>query len=126
MHYVLQPGDIELVNNHTCLHHRTAFEDYEVRCGGADACVRTRTLTRRASQAPPLVSHACALRLLPWAAAVAQDVNEKRHLLRLWLSPPEERELPDVYEDLYGSTTVGNRGAIRVDGQVECVVEEAE
>jgi hypothetical protein len=31
MHYVLQPGDIQLLNNHTCLHHRTAFVDHEVR-----------------------------------------------------------------------------------------------
>ncbi len=30
MHYILQPGDIQLLNNHTCLHHRTAFEDFEV------------------------------------------------------------------------------------------------
>jgi alpha-ketoglutarate-dependent taurine dioxygenase len=31
IHYILEPGDIQLLNNHTCLHHRTAFEDYEVR-----------------------------------------------------------------------------------------------
>lgn len=27
---ILQPGDIQLLNNHTCLHYRSAFEDYPV------------------------------------------------------------------------------------------------
>jgi alpha-ketoglutarate-dependent taurine dioxygenase len=30
IHYILEPGDIQLLNNHTCLHHRTAFEDHQV------------------------------------------------------------------------------------------------
>jgi hypothetical protein len=34
----------------------------------------------------------------------AQDPAEKRHLLRLWLSPAEERELPPVYGELYGGS----------------------
>ncbi len=57
-----------------------------------------------------------------------QDVNEKRHLLRLWLSPAEERELPPVYEELYGgSVAVGSRGAIRIaEGEAPCITEEAE
>jgi len=84
MHYILQPGDIQLLNNHTCLHHRTAFQD--------------------------------------WA-----DPARKRHLLRLWLSPAHERELPPVYADLYGgSLDVGNRGAIRVEGTREHIPEHAE
>lgn len=28
---ILQPGDIQLLNNHTCLHYRSAFEDFQVR-----------------------------------------------------------------------------------------------
>lgn len=84
LHYVLQPGDIQLLSNHTCLHHRTAFEDWE-------------------------------------------EVDRKRHLLRLWLSPAQERELPPVYGELYGgSLEVGNRGAIHVDATIEHVTEEAE
>lgn len=55
------------------------------------------------------------------------DPNEKRHLLRLWLSPAEERELPPVYTDLYGGNIeVGSRGAIHVASTVEKIVEEAE
>jgi hypothetical protein len=30
---ILQPGDIQLLNNHTCLHYRSAFEDYPVSHG---------------------------------------------------------------------------------------------
>lgn len=44
----LQPGDIQLISNHTILHARTAFEDHE-------------------------------------------DLNKRRHLLRLWISLQEKR-----------------------------------
>lgn len=39
--------------------------------------------------------------------------SQQRHLLRLWLSPPGERPLPPVYEDIMGGPLeVGNRGGI--------------
>ncbi|MGH8457982.1 MAG: TauD/TfdA family dioxygenase [Nevskiales bacterium] len=44
----LQPGDIQLISNHTILHARTVFEDYE-------------------------------------------ELDRRRHLLRLWISLPEKR-----------------------------------
>src|SRR4030095_10581747 len=47
----LQPGDIQLVHNHTIMHDRTAFEDYP-------------------------------------------EPERKRHLLRLWVAPPNARPLP--------------------------------
>lgn len=37
-----------------------------------------------------------------------------RHLLRLWLSMPGDRELPEVFTQRYGSITVGDRGGITV------------
>ena len=40
------------------------------------------------------------------------DPERKRHLLRLWLSPPEARQLPPVFAECYGSTTIGDRGGI--------------
>ena len=40
------------------------------------------------------------------------EVERKRHLLRLWLSPPGARELPPVFAECYGGITVGNRGGI--------------
>ena len=63
------PGDIQFVYNHSILHDRTAFIDWE-------------------------------------------DDNKKRHLLRLWLSLPEDRPLPVAFAERYGSIEIGNRGGI--------------
>lgn len=42
----------------------------------------------------------------------------RRHLLRLWLSSPDDPPLPQVYAELYGDDALvpGARGGIRVDG----------
>jgi hypothetical protein len=46
---------------------------------------------------------------------------------RLWIAPPNERELPAVYEDIYGGPlTIGSRGGIHVEGTQERIVLEAE
>ena len=65
------PGDIQLVHNHTILHDRTAFEDYD-------------------------------------------EPDRKRHLLRLWIAPPNARPLPAIFADRYGSVTAGDRGGVVV------------
>ncbi|KAK9862136.1 hypothetical protein WJX84_008907 [Apatococcus fuscideae] len=83
MDWTLQPGDIQLLYNHTMLHNRTAFTDHE-------------------------------------------DYNERRHLLRLWVSPQGDRELPECYADLWGSITPGNRGGIIIPGEQPTVPIEAE
>ena len=44
------------------------------------------------------------------------DPDERRHLLRLWLSTPGDRELPDVFSQRFGTTEVGNRGGVIVEG----------
>lgn len=67
----LQPGDIQLVHNHTILHDRTAFEDFA-------------------------------------------ELERKRHLLRLWVAPPNARPLPEVFAERYGLVTPGDRGGIAV------------
>jgi hypothetical protein len=62
MHF--EAGDLQLLNNHVCIHARTAFEDWE-------------------------------------------DEGRRRHLLRLWLSTPNNRELgPDraEYWDIHPGT----------------------
>ncbi len=47
----------------------------------------------------------------------------RRHLLRLWLSPANGRPLPPVFEERYGSVTVGTRrGGIQVPDVEERVV----
>jgi len=44
------------------------------------------------------------------------DVERKRHLLRLWLSPPGARPLPPVFAECYGGITIGDRGGIICKG----------
>ena len=40
------------------------------------------------------------------------DPEERRHLLRLWLSMAGDRELPPCFAERYGSIEIGNRGGI--------------
>ena len=49
-----------------------------------------------------------------------------RHLLRLWLAPPEARPLPEVFAPRYGSVVPGDRGGIVVRGTTLKVPLEAE
>ncbi|MEX0308561.1 MAG: TauD/TfdA family dioxygenase [Ruegeria sp.] len=44
------------------------------------------------------------------------DPDQRRHLLRLWLSPEGDRELPEVFKQRYGTIEVGNRGGIITKG----------
>jgi hypothetical protein len=44
------------------------------------------------------------------------EPERKRHLLRLWLAPPEARALPPVYAQRYGTVTPGDRGGVIVQG----------
>ncbi len=44
------------------------------------------------------------------------EPERKRHLLRLWLCPPNGRPLPPVFADRYGGIEAGNRGGIIVPG----------
>ncbi len=39
-------------------------------------------------------------------------LERKRHLPRLWLSPPNARRLPPVFAEAYGTLTIGDRGGI--------------
>ena len=40
--------------------------------------------------------------------------ERRRHLLRLWLAPPEAQALPPVFAERFGSVTPGARGGVRV------------
>ena len=44
------------------------------------------------------------------------EPKRHRHLLRLWMAPPEGRPLPPVFAPRYGSVTPGDRGGIIVPG----------
>ena len=45
------------------------------------------------------------------------ELERKRHLLRLWLAPPDARPLPAAYAERYGSVVPGDRGGVVVPGQ---------
>jgi Taurine catabolism dioxygenase TauD, TfdA family len=44
------------------------------------------------------------------------EPERKRHLLRLWLAPPDARPLPLVFAQRYGSIQPGDRGGVIVKG----------
>jgi hypothetical protein len=54
------------------------------------------------------------------------EPERHRHLLRLWVAPPEARPLPEVFAPRYGSVTPGERGGIVVKGTTFKVPLEAE
>ncbi len=45
-----------------------------------------------------------------------EDVKQRRHLSRLWLSMEGDRRLPEIFATRYGSVEIGNRGGIMVKG----------
>lgn len=49
------------------------------------------------------------------------DQDKRRHLLRLWLSVPGDRPLPEEFATRFGSIEIGNRGGIVVPGTKFCV-----
>jgi hypothetical protein len=44
------------------------------------------------------------------------EPERKRHLLRVWVAPPNARPLPKVYAERFGSITPGDRGGVVVLG----------
>ena len=40
------------------------------------------------------------------------ETDRRRHLLRLWLSIPGDRPLPECFKQRYGSIEIGNRGGV--------------
>lgn len=52
------------------------------------------------------------------------EPERKRHLLRLWLAPPEARPLPPIFVDRFGSLIPGDRGGVSPrDGKVVVPLE---
>lgn len=49
------------------------------------------------------------------------ELEKRRHLLRLWLSVPGDRPLPEEFATRFGSVEIGNRGGIVVPGTRFCV-----
>ena len=55
-----------------------------------------------------------------------QEIENRRHLLRLWVAPPNDRPLPEEYAELWDSTEPGKRGGIYIGGTPLTVPLEAE
>jgi len=49
------------------------------------------------------------------------EPEKRRHLLRLWLSIPGDRPLPEVFATRYGTVEIGNRGGILVPDTQACI-----
>jgi hypothetical protein len=54
------------------------------------------------------------------------EPERHRHLLRMWVAPPEARPLPEVFAPRYGGVVPGERGGIVVKGTTFNVPLEAE
>lgn len=52
--------------------------------------------------------------------------GRKRHLLRLWVAPEQDKPLAAPYAEQWGSTEIGNRGGMFIPGSVPTVPLEAE
>ncbi|NNF33634.1 MAG: TauD/TfdA family dioxygenase [Saprospiraceae bacterium] len=50
-----------------------------------------------------------------------EEIDKRRHLMRLWLSIPGDRPLPEVFSTRFGSVEIGNRGGIIVPGSKRCI-----
>jgi hypothetical protein len=58
-----------------------------------------------------------------------EDVEQRRHLLRLWIAPSAEDgafPLHESFAELWHSTEPGNRGGIYIEGYTETIPLEAE
>jgi hypothetical protein len=49
------------------------------------------------------------------------EPERRRHLLRIWLCPPDGRPLPRIFAARYGRVTIGDRGGISVPNAREVV-----
>ena len=54
------------------------------------------------------------------------EIEDRRHLLRLWLSMPNDRPLPDIFAERYGTVTIGNRGGIAMSDLEPCAPLETD
>lgn len=65
--------------------------------------------------------------LSPLVHPSLQELDRRRHLLRLWVSPKTGPELPSHYASYWITNAVGARGGVYTgDGQVDTLPMEAE
>lgn len=155
----VQPGDLQVVHNHTQVHNRSAYEDHDV--SGVRNTVGPYSHTRSpaladqpppecAAGTPPALGGSCTHRVshalhhnLSWqllcththtlthmlsvrlsvclsVCVVLQELDQRRHLLRLWVAPSAAdgaHPLSPPFAELYHSTEPGSRGGIYIEGE---------
>ena len=82
-------------------------------CGPSCMLPLARPLAARGCPAPFCTSPTCprpSPAVFPSLDHLPQDPSKQRHLLRLWLSPAEERPLPAGYADIMGGSLEVRRG----------------
>ena len=47
-----------------------------------------------------------------------KPTDEKRHLMRLWLAPENDWELPEAFATRWGGSKVGDRGGIYIPNTI--------
>ena len=150
--YVLQPGDIQLLHNHSVVHARTEYTDFDavsVLSNSDVAECQLPAATQRhpycplcgALASPPVVTASkslvwelrstldmlseaesvpasCSIQPLTSAHLLLQSQNDdlKRHLMRLWISPENDWELPQGFASRWNGLTPGQRGGIVISG----------
>ena len=57
---------------------------------------------------------------------VQETVDKKRHLMRLWLAPDNDWELPEAFGSRWGGVKVGDRGGIYIPNTVPRAPLDAE
>jgi len=55
-----------------------------------------------------------------------QEPTAKRHLMRLWLAPENDWELPEAFGSRWGGVKVGDRGGIYIPNTVPRAPLDAE
>ena len=63
--------------------------------------------------------------VLNWSILL-QEPTAKRHLMRLWLAPENDWELPEAFGSRWGGVKVGDRGGIYIPNTIPRAPLDAE
>ena len=119
----LQPGDVQLLSDHTNFHMRLAWTDSPVRlmmpCGDGfpSARVAPSRQPHHHCRTDTLISDFfCLPQNHTYTTKLSKQKKDpalKRHLLRLWVAPPDDRPLDVSFNVFWGGNVPGARGGIR-------------
>ncbi len=100
--------------------HHEAMRLFNELASGPELSIR---MVLRPGDVQLLSNHTC----LHYRGAFRDSPDHTRHLLRLWLAPPNDRPLPECYSEIMaGSVVPGKRGGIIIQGATPGIPQEAE